>query len=239
MYDWPQLQVAYQEYWSLIRDDLRNDGLDAPDELSRYGDESASWLDPELVLSQSCSMPYRCELHDKVILVGTPDFGVSECPAGYYRSAIVVRADDPRTNVKDFRDSIFAFNSENSQSGFVAAYFHTIERRCWFSRRSISGGHRNSARMVVERRADIASLDAVSWRHMRRYDAFAADLRVLEWTIPTPGLPYICARGYDRVRLFAAIEKAIQCLSVEANNKLGLRGLIYLPPDTYLNLPII
>jgi len=71
-------------------------GIDSPEKLSQDAEEFSVWRHPELVLSQTCGMPYRIWLHGHVELVGTPNFGIDNCPAGYYRSALVVRADDAR-----------------------------------------------------------------------------------------------------------------------------------------------
>lgn len=239
MYDWPEMHDAYGEYWALIRENLRLCGIRAPDQMTRFTDESDPWLKRDLVLGQTCGMPYRLRLHDKVTLVGTPDYAVADCPKGYYRSAFVVRADDPRTEMHDYERSVFAFNNRNSQSGYAAAWFHVSDFGFWFSNEQESGGHRNSAQMVVLKQADIAAIDAVSWRHMQDYEEFVADLRVIAWTDPTPGLPYITATGFEQPVVFEAIDKAIGALSDDAKKTLGLRGLEYIPADGYLSLPSV
>jgi ABC-type phosphate/phosphonate transport system substrate-binding protein len=239
MYDWPQLHDAYDTYWALIRDGLKDQLPDVPEELTRFSEESEAWLMPDLLLSQTCSMPYRQELHDKVTLVGTPDYGLTDCPPGFFRSAIVVRADDPRTHIDEFRNAMFAFNGKCSQSGYVAAYFHLRDFDFWFKNTTKSYGHRRSAQMLVSEKADIASLDAVSWHYLQTYDAFASELRVLDWTEPTPALPYITGASVDRTHVFDAVAAAIDKLPDATRDQLCLRGLVYIPPDDYLNLPSI
>ena len=107
----------------------------------------------------------------------------------------------------------------------------------WFEDRSQSHGHRNSAQTIAEGRADIAALDAVSWRLIQRYDAFADRLRVLDSTGATPGLPYIAAAGADRAATFAALRDAIAQLTPEDADTLGLRGLVDIPKAAYLAVP--
>jgi ABC-type phosphate/phosphonate transport system substrate-binding protein len=239
MYDWPELVAANNELWSLIRAGLRQDNGAAPMELTRYGDESEAWLRKDLFLSQTCGMPYRMKLHTKVSLVGTADYGVSGCPPGYYRSAFVVRKDDSRSDLVEFADSRFAYNNRHSQSGYAAAFFHAVPLKFWFSRELESGGHKESAAMVAAGSADIAALDAISWRHVQAYDSSADQLRVVEWTEPTPGLPYIASQGVDSRDLFNAIDLAIGALSDDARDKLGLKGLEYIPASDYLAMPSI
>ncbi|MEP3297977.1 MAG: PhnD/SsuA/transferrin family substrate-binding protein [Pseudoruegeria sp.] len=234
MYARPQLADAHVRYWRLIRSELQAIGINAPEALSQEADAFSVWKHPDLVLSQTCGMPYRTSLHDRVELVGTPDFGVEGCPEGYYRSAIVVRASDPRRSATAYGDAVFAYNQSCSQSGFAAPYYHFKPLGFWFENRLLTGGHLESARAVVQGRADIAALDAVSWRLMQQYEGFASDLRVLEWTAPTPGLPYIAAKGRDVRVLSKAIAVAIDRLTGPDRHLLGIRRLVAIPKADYL-----
>ncbi len=236
MYIRPELDSAHARYWALIRDALAARGIDAPIALDQDGDEFAVWNAPDLVLSQTCGMPYRTWLHDKVTLIGTPDFGVPGCPAGYYKSAIIVRSDDHRKALADFKDARFTYNQTFSQSGYAAPHALTKPLGFWFADRSQSYGHLNSARTVVEGKADIAALDAVSWRLIQQYEPFADKLRILEWTPPTPGLPYIAALDADQKAVFSSISTAIAALTDADRNTLGIKGLVAIPKDAYLEV---
>ena len=97
MYDRAEAQASNDRLWGLIRDGMRDHGLAAPQALTRgAGAYWDAWMAPDLVLSQTCGFPYRARLHDKVTLIGTPDYGVAGCPAGHYCSVYVARADDGR-----------------------------------------------------------------------------------------------------------------------------------------------
>ena len=237
MYVWPELSDAHDRYWDLIRAELEAAGIRAPERLSQHLDESAAWTDPDLVLSQTCGMPYRNQLHDRVSLVGTPDFGVPGCEPGYYRSAIVVRADDTRDDVSEYRDAVLAFNGEGSQSGYAAIHHHVAPLGFWFAERLHTGSHAASVGAIAEGRADIASIDAVSWAMIVRYDDRAASLRILDLTEPTPGLPYIAARDADADATFAAVEAAIAGLDDTDRAALGIRGLVRISKRSYLAVP--
>lgn len=238
MYARPELDAAFARFWDRIAAILRAGGINAPAALSQHDDLMALWRDPDLVLSQTCGMPYRKFLHGKVTLVGTPDYGLEGCPPGYYRSALVVRQTDARAALADFAQARFAYNEENSQSGFAAPQNHAQALGFAFSNRVQSHSHRASACMVSEGTADIAALDAVSWRHMQAYDAFAGSLRVLDWTAPpTPVLPFITARGNDPDLLFEAIARAIDALEAEDRAAIGLRGIVKIPASAYLAVP--
>lgn len=237
MYARPELAGAHGRYWALIRAELAAAGIDSPGDLSNDVDECAIWENPALVLSQTCGMPFRLRLQGKVTLIGTPDYALESCPPGYYRSPIVVRRDDPRADLAAFAQARFAYNAAISQSGFAAIYNTVAPMGFWFEDRVVSGGHQSSARMVAEGAADIAALDAVTWGLIERFDRFAADLRVLDWTAPTPGLPYIAARGADGPAMFEAIRAAMARLEPEDRAALGLRGLVAIPATDYLAVP--
>lgn len=237
MYLRPETEAAHLRYWALIREELRAGGIAAPAELSNDDEEFSVWRAPDLVLSQTCGMPYRLWLHDRVTLIGTPDFGVKGCPPGHYNSVFVTRADDPRETLSEFASARFTYNQSFSQSGYAAAHAHCTAQGFWFADKVQSHGHRASARAVAEGRADIAALDAVSWRLIRRYDGFASGLRELTRTAPTPGLPYIAGPGVDRTRTFAAVSAAIARLTPEDAETLGLRGLVDIPKPAYLAVP--
>lgn len=237
MYARPETDAALGRYWSHVRAALAGRGIDAPVALSNSADAFAVWTNPELVLSQTCGMPYRTQLHDKVTLVGTPDFGVTGCPPGYYRSAIVVRAGDDRSALADFASARFIYNQTLSQSGFAAIHAAARAEGFWFQDRSQSHGHVNSARAVAGGSADIAALDAVTWRLIRQFEPCAKQLRVLAWTEPTPGLPYITARGRDGSAIFDAVAEAMVTLSGPDRAALGLKGMVAIPSRNYLAVP--
>ena len=234
MYMRPELAGAHDRYWALIRQNLSEAGIDSPAALSQQAEEFHVWKHPELVLSQTCGMPYRTWLHDRVALVGTPDFSLRDCPPGYYRSAIIVRAADPRQKTEAFRDAVFAYNQTFSQSGYAAPYWHLEPEGFWFENRLHTGQHLLSARAVADNRADIAALDAVSWRLMQQYEPFTSALRVLQWTEPTPGLPLITSKSADPQKIFDAVEGAIKRLHSSDRQILGLAGIVHIPKADYL-----
>lgn len=237
MYQRPELAAAHDRYWALIAANLREAGIDAPDALSQDAEEFSVWRHPQLVLSQTCGMPYRLWLHDAVSLVGTPDFGVTGCAPGYYRSAMIIRTDDPRDTLDAFKDARFAYNQTFSQSGYAAAFAHFQTHGFFFKNRLHTEQHLDSARAVAEGRADIASLDAVTWRNIVAFEPFAPTLRVLDWTAPTPGLPLITAKDRDVDVVFTAVQSAITALSPDDATLLGIKGIVRIAQEDYLRVP--
>lgn len=237
MYQRPELVDAHDHFWMLIREHLTAAGIDSPESLSQDAEEFFVWKHPELLLSQTCGMPYRMWLHDKVQLVGTPDYGLHDCPAGYYRSAIIVRADDRRVGVAAFKDATFAYNQTFSQSGYAAPFWHLKPAGFWFENRMHTDQHLASARAVANGDADIASIDAVTWRNIELFEPCARQLRVLDWTAPTPALPLITALGNDADLIYGAVKAAISALDAPEKLLLGMKGIVKIPKQDYMSVP--
>lgn len=237
MYQRPELAGAHDRFWELIRDELVARGMDAPHSLAQEADEFFVWKHPNLVLSQTCGMPYRLWLHDQVNLVGTPDYGLDGCSPGYYRSAIIVRKDDPRQTIDEFKEGIFAYNQTFSQSGFAAPYGYMQNHGFWFEKQIQSHAHLASAKAVAGGQADIAALDAVSWRLIQRFEQIANDLRVLDWTEPTPGLPLITAKRNPTDLVFDVVKQSLTKLSPKDSGLIGIKDIVFIPKDAYLAIP--
>lgn len=235
MYNRTELRPAFDELWAATRAPLLAAGIDAPKALTWVEDDLLSfWQRPDLLLSQACGYPYRHFLKDRVTLVGTPDFGLPDCPPGYYRSAWVVRADDPRQTLADFKGAVFAFNDQHSQSGYAAPMLAAQQSNVRFGANRRSGAHMASARMVVDGEADIAGLDAISWRHMTRFDPWTTKLRVLGWTEATPGLPYITAFAPLADLLHDSLRHALDILPHPMRDLLTLEGILRIDQATYM-----
>ena len=230
MYDRPETQAANDRFWALIHAYLP----DAPELLTRDG---YHWLDPDLVLSQTCSLPYRTGLQDSVLIIATPVHNL-DCTAGYYFSVVLVRASDHRTDITDFSGAQLAINGPVSQSGWAAIDALAKDAGVRFSTIIETGSHQESARAVAEGRADICAVDAVTWTMIERWDAFASDLRILCQTSPTPALPYITAMGHDPRPLQEALVNAVGSLTPEDQDLLCLIDVTHIPSDQYSNMSI-
>ena len=235
MYDWPQVAAENDRLWALIREALADEGIAAPETLTRDGSLWDIWQSPDLVLGQTCGMPYRTRLHGHVTLVGTPDYALPDAPPGFYYSELVTRADEPG-EVMDFIDRTLAYNAPDSQSGWAAPQNHVAP--LVFKHAHQTGAHRDSAKAVAEGRADIAAIDAVTWRLIKAHmPGLAAQLRIVAHTAPTPGLPLITARHRDPAPSARAVAAAVTSLAPADRASLGLSGLATIPASAYISVP--
>lgn len=232
MYDMPATQDANDRFWTLIRNHLGY----GPQHLTRDRDVWDVWLDPDLVLAQTCGMPYRTRLHGQVQLVGTPDYGLPDCPAGHYCSVFVARDDDMRS-LGDLMPGVFAYNEALSQSGWAAPITHLSALNLAPEHLLETGGHALSAHAVAQGHADLASLDALTWALLREHTDLGHKLREVGTTSPTPLLPYITAKTRDAAQIAHAVRTAIADLTDRDRQLLHLQGLIDIPAADYLAVP--
>ena len=237
MYMVPGTTDDHDRYWSLIRHHLKNEGLEAPERLDPTEFNQPDPTLDALFFTQVCGLPYRRHLAEHVTLIGTPDYGVFGSKPGYYRSAIVARRNDVRNRIDDFDGAVLAYNSELSQSGYAVPFEIAHKRGINFGGLVHSGSHQQSIRMVAAGQADIAAIDAVSLEMFARIQSIPEPdrLRVVSWSKPTPGLPYVTRKNSDPTPFFRAIRSAIQDLNIDVRYRLRLFDLIPIPSSEYMS----
>jgi ABC-type phosphate/phosphonate transport system substrate-binding protein len=239
MYDVPPLAAAHDALWAGLRDRLQAAGIAAPAALTRGpGAYWPAWEAADLVLSQTCGLPFRARLHGRVTLVAAPDHGLPGCPPGHYRSLYLVREGDPRHDVAAFDGARLAYNEALSQSGWAAPQADAAARGIAFAAGPRTGSHVASAAAVAASEAEIAAVDAVTWAIVTEQGLAPAGLRVAGETTPTPALPYIAGPGADAEAVAKALEEAIAALPATLRDALHLRGIVRLPAEAWLALPL-
>lgn len=235
MYARPELSDALDLFWANIRNVLRDDGIDAPEKLTPNGFGYEFWRSPNLLLGQTCGYPYRVQLRKDVQFVGTLDYGVEGCAAGHYCSVILVHENSSIQSIQDLSEVRFAYNDNQSQSGFHGPYAWAKHHDVAFHPSLETGAHRMSVEAVANGDVDVAAIDAITWSFIQRYDDVAKSLRVIATTPPMPSLPLICAKAFDPERIANAVETAIDKLAPKTKEQLSIRGLSKLSSEDYSN----
>lgn len=229
MYEVPQTRAYWDTLWGHFSVALRDHGFDAPDTLCRPRTLDAHWRDPDLLLSQSCGLPYRTGLTDVADVVGTFDFGLEGCLPGHYRSVLVMRAGQTQPLDTALRGRL-AINGHDSQSGAHVLAVMGAD----LARAVVTGAHVNSIRAVAAGAADLAAIDAQTWVIAQRTVPEAAELEVVHRTVPTPGLPLITARGRDGSAVFAALCDGFDTCPPMVLQSLDIRALVPLTTADFL-----
>ncbi len=226
-------RAAHDAFWRLVRDDLRDRGIAAPDQLDHEIDHMASWAHPDLALGQICNLPLRAQFKDHVTTIGTADYGLAGCPPGYYRSVFVVRRDCTATRPEQMAKTRFVFNDPLSQSGYGSAQLWAQDHGIQFTPFARTGSHRASIAAVATGDGDIAAIDAQTWWIEQAETQQTAELKVIGYTKPSPGMTFITRKGQDFRPYFAAISDAIAQLSPDHVAILRLKSIIALPNSAY------
>lgn len=191
---------AVSALWVLLRQRLDRAGLmHLAQELTWPQDYHAHWRETDLLLSQSCGYPFTDDLAGKVQLVGCFAYAAPQCDGIQCASVLVARQEHAPLKAEEFRGMRAAFNAPNSQSGYNAF-------RAWaaplalggrfFSSAMETGGHSASVLAVRTGRADLASIDCVTYAELGRYTPQATEGLDIVGTTPTyPGLPLITSNA--------------------------------------------
>ena len=232
MYDRPELRAAHAAFWDEIKSALGY----GPETLTQPADLWDFWRAPDLVLGQTCGLPFRAKLWRDVHYVATPDYQLPDCPAGYYNSVFLVRDDSPVYKLSDLSEATFAYNEALSQSGWAGpiSYLHRHDIRPKHG--IMTGAHLSSIAAVTAGQADFCAVDAHTYRLFQRYDNTASCMREIARTDPTPALPMICALAYDPSQIALALRCALDQLCSSYRQELGIAGYVTLDVATYRNV---
>ncbi|AJJ19934.1 phosphate/phosphite/phosphonate ABC transporter substrate-binding protein [Yersinia intermedia] len=241
-------------FWQLLSQQLRRYGAIGIDDVIGIGgvagisdqlvwptDLLQHWRDPDLLLSQTCGFPLMMLLQQQVQLIGVFSYQSPYCSGEYYRSLVVVRADEKGQQLADFRHRVVAYNSTDSQSGYNALRALiaplAINGR-FFSHSLASGGHYHSISMIQQRQADIAAIDCVSFALLQRANPSAvAGLKIIAQTDAAPGLPLITSLSTSAQQL-TQIRQAITATvnspeAASAKDRLLIKSFSVLPISAY------
>lgn len=209
-YDLPSVRWANDTLW-------RASGL--PGALDRTLPAHAQWRAPELLVSQACGLDLF--LSDAPIEpVLAPVFDL-DCAPGEYFSYLI---GDPRGRVA-------AVNSLSSHSGLTALLSLARPEAI-----RVTGSHLASLAEVRAGLADVAAIDAVTWRIVARdTPELIRDLRIADrsatWTAP----PYVVRRLADAAPVVAGLRRAIQA-EPEASRALQLTDVRKVSRDDYASV---
>ena len=89
MYDWLEVHSRLDQFWQCLSEALNATGIAAPAELERPDKFASGWCDPDLLLGQTCGLPFVSGRCADAVLAGRPDFGLPGANAGQYTSALV------------------------------------------------------------------------------------------------------------------------------------------------------
>lgn len=240
MYDFLALREAHDRLWSALARGLEERGVTSvPRRLTRSLSHRQTWMHPGLLFGQACEYPVAKSFEERLIMLATPRYDAPGCTVTLYRSAIVIRADDPANTLEEMRNRHCAVNEPDSNSGmnlFRAALAPLAAGARFFQSVRLSGSHRASLDLVATGEADVTAVDCVTLAHLRRLEPqLTARLRIIDWTPASPCLPYVTSRRTSEATvaaLRATIAEVFADPQLAVTRELLFLESVDLSPDT-------
>lgn len=219
-YEVPGTRVRWDRLWRRVRDALMERGVEGvPETLDRETPLLAQWCSERLVLSQCCGSDLFLLEPPALQPVARPVFSGLDCEPGDYYSYIAAP-------VKRYATVRAAINNIGSRSGHLALAQWLAARRHDVAEVIVTGSHAASLEALRRGDADIAAIDAFSWRvvdtrgveTLGRTDAASAPPFVRHVESPVPS---------------AWIREALQVAIGRSGAAVALQGAVRADPESY------
>ena len=229
MYSFAPLRPAVESLWGSV---VRHLGW-GPSGLEWDVLPPDVWRHSDLFIAQTCGWPLVTQLADEVAVVGTFDYDVPGSSGGRYQSVLISREAVSFGLLRDRSGVVAARNAADSLSGGVS-----LEWAWGGVPPSIveTGAHAESVRAVAAGRADVASIDAVTWALLGEVEPdLISQLSVVGSGPLVPCLPLVVPLRYAAHvgELRAGFTAAV---ADSAFAQLRIRGFVPLDLDDYLPL---
>ena len=243
MYDFPEVQDSTQKLLVALVGALESCNETAhvltPDS-SVHAELMKMWSSTDMVLSQSCGLPFMEELHQFVNVIGTPLWTDVSDERGRYRTVIVAREALGISSIAEVQGMRPVVSNTQSLSGWCSlgvALSEVTTDPTFVQTITQSGGHAKSLQMLQDNKADIASIDAATFRLLGRHrPALTNNMRIIARGPLVPATPFIvsknCGASTDEVR--QAVEEVFERQSLrEALDQIGISGFVRLANSDY------
>ncbi|MGB0865979.1 MAG: PhnD/SsuA/transferrin family substrate-binding protein [Granulosicoccaceae bacterium] len=212
-YDSPNTRAALDSFWRVTRHALLDLGMEqVPEQLDRNSPPEQLWSNSGLLLSQCCGPDLFTDEARDLWVIARPVFSDLDCDHGLYYSHIVSARHYTGGPAR------LVINSPSSRSGHGALVEWCAQERIEPARICVSGSHENSLARLRMGDADLAAVDAHSWKNLT-----TGKVEIVGRSKPALSPPYVTHtnQAAERERIFAALTQAI----FEAGHILDIEGL--------------
>jgi ABC-type phosphate/phosphonate transport system substrate-binding protein len=224
MYDLPELAEAHDRLWRRFVAHVRRGGF--PDHFA---------------VTQICGYPLATALRDRFDVIAAPVYDVPFSRGATHCGLIVVGSETTFAALDDLRDTRFALNARDSNTGMNLPrrlFAPLASRGCFFRDVVVTGSHVASLAAVRHGLADVASIDSVTFALLAEHrPAAVTGVRVLTTTAPSPTLPFVAPASSNRrlrTLIYDALAAAVDELRrSDPRNELHLVGIERASAGTY------
>lgn len=195
----------------------------------------------KLCLGQICGVDFASSAADDYRYLATFSLTDRTIPSGYYRSVLITPVNGGLARLSDFRPEqhLVAVNELGSFSGAIT--FARSLLGCGsnlFPHQKITGSHAASLDCVARAGAMLASIDCVSFEMTTRlHPELRQNIRVLGFTTPFPGLPFVTSAQMPDDICQLMIERLLGFVEGERvklwADRLGVAGIVRLSANSY------
>lgn len=243
MYDFPEVHDSTQQVLLALVEALESINESAhvqtPDS-SVHEQLMNMWRSSDMLLSQSCGLPFVEELHQFVNVIGTPLWTDVSDERGRYKTVIVARESLDISSIAEAGGLRPAVSNTQSLSGWCSlgvALSEVTTDPSFVQPIVESGGHAKSLQMMLDDKADIASIDAATFRLLSRHrPALTNETRIIGYGPPVPATPFIiaktCVATTDEV--FQVVDEVFRRPALRpALDHIGMSGFVRLTNSDY------
>ena len=175
MYDFPEVRDSTLKLLDALVGALQSCGEDVHAETpdgSVHEELMNMWRSNHTELSQSCGLPFVEDLHEYVDVIGTFLWTDVSDAHGRYQTVIVAREALNVLNVAELGGLRPVVSNTQSLSGWcsLGVAIAEVTNDSSFVRPFVqSGGHARSLQMLQDNNADFASIDAATFRLLKRH----------------------------------------------------------------------
>lgn len=200
MYVLPEVVRDMRRLWELVKWQLERAGWqDLPDSPGFHEPFTEGGVPEQLLLVQYCSYPYLKIWREKGAIkpLACFDYLARHAGEGFHQSVVIVPATSDAVTLRDLQGKTAAFNSADSNTGMnllrlnIAPY---AKDGRFFKETLVTGAHVKSVEAVADGKADIASVDGVTFAYIEKHQPdLAARVKILGVSRRAPTLPLFVA----------------------------------------------
>ena len=194
-------------------------------------------------LSHICGFPLVSQFQKKLIPICTPHFDLEGLEGPNYFSYFMVSKKSQIRSVTESKGLVAAISSYDSQSGsnVFRSEFEVTKKLGFFDnfykKIVTTGSHKNSIQKIINNEVDIACIDAISYKNIKRAEPEIGDkLRIIGRSIISPAPPLVTHKDSPLCSsrgLIKALNSALNLLDKESKDILRIRRFSFVPFDTY------
>ena len=204
-----------------------------------FEDQPGLFMRPDLFMGQTCGYPYVMTWQPSHDLVAVPSFNIPGCEGTRYSSWFICNKNSLFQSLTDFKSSVLVLNNNDSNSGMNVLRSEISKiayGKSFFAKVLVSDSHLTSIDYVANGKADIASIDAVTWYFAIQEGLVDPDrIRIIGQSQKTAGLPFIINRSInlDSEIIRSALNLSLQNCPTEIREFIKIDSFEKVSPEDY------